>query len=245
MTDQPAPSNDETLMQVDFTTEELTALLRLLGASLPQFQQLDLSVEAREAALRALYARGVITADTEGNFSVNSGAALLATAGVQARSIVQLDRPSQQLRDIVYVLDGFVVRQSEAIPGVQRFQILDTPFKLVALFSAALNINPDQNNAPIGTPFTVTRADWQRLREGGIAAGAPESLWRALNVPQVVVGMTAVVILDGQPQAPNDALFLGHPEGGYWAISFNGDTVQAAPVDSVGAVQTMVNLLGG
>lgn len=243
MTDQAAPSNDESLTQVDFTTEELTALLRLLGASLPQFQPLNLTDEQREAALRALYARGVIVADSEGKFSVNGGAAILATAGVQARVIAQLDRPSEQLRDILYVLDGFVVRQSEAIPGVQRFQIFDTPFKLVALFSAALNISPDQTATPVGTPFAVTREDWQHIRNEGVQAGAPESLWRALNAPKVVVGMTAVIITNAQPQTPKDALLLGHPDGGYWAILFSSDTVQAVPVDSVGAVQTMVNLL--
>jgi hypothetical protein len=234
---------NETLTQVDFTTEELTVLLRLIGAALPQFQPLNLSDAEREAALRALYARGVLTADETGQFAVNGGAALLATAGVQARVVAQLDRPSQNIRDIVYVLDGFVVRQSEPLAGVQRFQILDTPYKLVAFLSAALNIDPEQTGAPIGEPISLMREEWRAARDAAID-GVPTSLVETLAAPNAVVGMTTVAVLEGQPQAPRDVLLLGHPSGGYWLVIFEGETVNAYPVDSVGAVQAMVDLLG-
>jgi len=245
MTDQAAPSNDEILTQVDFTTEELSVLLRVIGATLPQFQPLDLTDEAREATLRALYARGIITADADGQFSVNGGAALLVSAGVQARLIAQLDRPVQQIHDILYLLDGLVLRQTEPMAGIQRFQILDTPFKLVSLFSAALNIDPDHLTAPDGDAVTLTRAEWTALRDAPPSQRAePESLWRALALPNAVVAMTSVTIYDGQPQAPQDLLMLGHPDGGYWSVIFQGDDVTARPLDSVGAVQELVNLLG-
>jgi len=247
MTDQAAPLNDaanDTLTQVDFTTEELTVLLRLLGATLPQFQPLELTDEEREAALRALYARGVITADVEGAFLIDPSAAILATAGVQARIIVQLDRPAQQIRDILYVLDGLLLRQSEPMTGIQRFQILDTPFKLVTLFSVALNIDPERLNAPNGESLLLTRTEWIALRDAPPSKNyESESLWRALTRPNAVVAMTSIVIQDGQPQTPKDVLMLGHPDGGYWQVIFEGNAVTAHPLDSVGAIQALINLL--
>lgn len=248
MPDPTAPLDDalnDTLTQVDFTHEELSVLLRLVGAGLPLFTPLELDETARDATLRALYARGVITADADGQFSVDGGAAVLVTAGVTARGIAQLDRPSQQVRDLLYVMNGFVIRQTEPLPGVQRFQILDTPYKLVALLTAALNITPGQTTAPAGQAVTLPRAKWQALHGSTEAVeGVPESLWQAVVSPNVVVGLTLVTVEGGQPQAPKDVLLIGHSSGGYWKISFSGDRVMAEPLDSVGAVQVLVGLLG-
>ncbi len=247
MTDQTAPSNDaanDTLVQIDFTHEEMSILLRLMGASLPLFTPLELSDDAREAVLRMLYVRGILFADVNGQYSVNASVALMVTAGVQARGIAQLNRPSQDMRDMLYVMNGFLLRQSEPLPGVVRFQVLDTPYKLVALLGAVLNLDPDQAGAPQGHPVTLTGDQWQAVRAGQLLEDVPASLGEALMSPAVVLGLTMVAVVNGQPQAPTDMLVLGHPDGGYWVARFGGEQVSAEPLDGVGAVQMLVTVLG-
>jgi len=208
MTDQPAADaqQDPTII-ISLSDEQIAFLLELMNIrSIPGFNiPENFTDEVAQAAQNALLAQGILGYDDDDKLTINQGVAEVITASVRSHSYMTVTWGDDL--HAFHITDAYSVYLNSPLPGVQRFQVLDSGLKLAAVLMALTQMAEPQANVAAMAPQPVDVTAYQQARQYAAAGdldnaeaalsntGLPDTVIAAIIAPahRVVVRTTQII----------------------------------------------------
>jgi hypothetical protein len=166
MTDQPAADaqQDPTII-ISLSDEQIAFLLELMNIrSIPGFDIPEsFNDEVAHAAQNALLAQGILGYDDEDKLVINQGVAEVITASVRSHSYMTVTWDDKL--HAFHIADAYSVYLNSPLPGVQRFQVLDSGLKLAAVIMVLTQMDEPQANVAAMAPQPLDIAAYQEARQ--------------------------------------------------------------------------------